>query len=123
MSGTRPLDVTPAGVLGSIAVLVVAAVCVRLGFWQLDRLQERRDRNAVVEARMAMPPVALAGLPSDTAGLVHRRVTLAGGYDHAHDLVLAGRSMGGLPGVYLYSPLRLGTGAVLVERGWLPSAD
>jgi len=119
----RPLYVTPAGILGSLAVLVVVLVCVRLGLWQLDRLQERRTRNAAIAGRMALPPLTLDDAPADTAGLLHRRVALRGRYDHEHDIVLAGRSRRGLPGVHLYAPLRLDGGAVLVERGWLPSPD
>ncbi len=119
----RPLYVTTAGILGSLAVLVVVLVCVRLGLWQLDRLHERRARNAAIAERMALPPLTLDDAPADTAGLLHRRVVLRGRYDHEHDVVLAGRSRRGLPGVHLYAPLRLNGGAVLVERGWLSSPD
>lgn len=124
MTDQRPLIVTPRGIVGSLLVLLVAAACVRLGLWQLDRLGQRRDRNDVVEARFTATPMELNGVSGDSAGIVYRRVRLTGTYDHDHDVVLAGRSLHGLPGVHLFSPLRLERGgAVLVERGWLPSAD
>jgi cytochrome oxidase assembly protein ShyY1 len=35
---------------------VVAFTCVRLGFWQLNRLHGRREVNAMLEARGAETP-------------------------------------------------------------------
>jgi surfeit locus 1 family protein len=121
---TRTLSVTPSGVLGTLAVLVVAAVCVRLGFWQLDRLDQRRQRNAALQARSVQEVIALATAPLDTAGLIYRRVRVSGGLDHDRSIVLAGRSLGGAPGVHLLAPLRFPDGsAVLVNRGWVASPD
>ncbi|MEJ2215394.1 MAG: SURF1 family protein [Gemmatimonadota bacterium] len=118
----RPFHVTFGGLVGTVLVFGAAAVCVRLGVWQLHRLGERRAHNALMEARMVAPPVALEHVATDTA--VYRRVTLRGVYDDAHAIILANRSRRGLPGVDLLSPLRLADGdVVLVERGWLPSAD
>lgn len=119
----RPLELTRSGIAASVAVFVVAAVCVRLGFWQLDRRQERLERNAAVTERMAEPPVALVGPPVDTAGLTYRRARTRGRYDNPRALVLAGRSLAGAPGVHVLSPLRIAEGALLVNRGWLPSRD
>jgi surfeit locus 1 family protein len=119
----RPLELTRSGIAGSVAVFVVAAICVRLGFWQLDRRQQRLDRNTAVAERMAEAPVALVGPPLDTAGLTYRRAELRGRYDNPRALVLAGRSLAGAPGVHILAPLRIPDGAVLVNRGWLPSRD
>ena len=61
--------------------LAVAAVCGRLGLWQLDRLEQRQARNAVLEGRLAMPAL---DLPADRdteadADVLHfRRATAAG---------------------------------------------
>jgi surfeit locus 1 family protein len=118
----RPFRITFGGVVGTVLVFGAAAVCVRLGVWQLHRLRQREAHNAVMEARMAAPPVTLQHVATDTA--LYRRVTLRGVYDDEHTIILANRSRRGLPGVDLVAPLRLADGGVvLVERGWLPSAD
>ncbi|HKJ93170.1 MAG TPA: SURF1 family protein [Longimicrobiales bacterium] len=118
----KPLHITIAGVVGTALVFGAAAVCVRLGVWQLHRLGERERHNALMEARMAAEPVPLERVGVDTA--LYRRVTLRGVYDNEHTIILANRSRRGLPGVDLVSPLRMAGGdVVLVERGWLPSAD
>lgn len=117
--------VTRAGIIGTLLALLVAAVCVRLGIWQLDRLDQRRERNAAVAERMQASPRPLLGPVADTTGLLYRRVAVSGELDHARSVVLRGRSYRGSPGVHLITPLRLarGRGVVLVNRGWLPSAD
>lgn len=119
----RPLELTRAGIIASVAVLVVVAVCVRLGFWQLDRRDQRLTRNAAVAERLDSEPLVLDGMPRDTAGLTYRRAVVSGVLEGDASVVLAGRSHGGAPGAHLLSPLRLGTGALLVNRGWLPAPD
>lgn len=112
--------------LAVLVALVVAAGCVRLGLWQLDRLAQRRAVNARVAARMAEPPVAsLAALPADTALARFRSVRLSGLYDFEHELVLTARTRDGSPGVHILTPLRIPgeERAVLVNRGWVYSPD
>lgn len=106
------------------AFVVVALVCIRLGFWQAHRLRERRAVNAVALAARSQPVVTLGEAGWDTT-LVDRRVRIRGRYDHAHDIVLRGRQHGGVPGVEIVSPLLAehGDRAVLVNRGFVPSPD
>jgi surfeit locus 1 family protein len=120
-----PLRLTRAGVIGTLMAVTVAAVCIRLGFWQLDRLEQRVERNRAVAERLSQPPLSLSVVGEDTAGLLYRRVELRGEYDHARSIVLGGRAHRGAPGVNLLTPLVLegGGGAVLVNRGFVPSAD
>lgn len=120
----RPLYLTTSGIAGTLLVVLVVIVCARLGFWQLDRLDQRRERNALIEARLAEPPVPLErALGGGGEALVWRRVTGGGVYDNERTLVLAGRAMDGQPGVYVVTPLRTPGGAVLVERGFVASPD
>lgn len=104
---------------------LVAVVCVRLGFWQLDRLQERRERNARLLAARAAPVVDLTGGVTDTTALAYRRVRITGRYDSAHDLILRGQVYREVPGVHVVTPLRPveGDTAFLVNRGFVPAPD
>lgn len=108
----------------AIAV-VVAGACVRLGIWQLDRLEQRRASNALVASRLDSAIVAPAALPADTTAARYRRVRVTGTFDYEHEIVLAGRAREGSPGVNLLTPLRLaGTDtAILVNRGWVYAPD
>jgi surfeit locus 1 family protein len=113
-----------------IIALTVAAVCVRLGFWQVDRLDQRRDRNSVALAALDRPPITLnpaaARAISATPGdFTYRRAVIEGEMLTDRQVVWRGRSLAGRPGVNLLAPMRIvGSDAVaLVNRGWVPSDD
>jgi surfeit locus 1 family protein len=109
-----------------VALAVVsAAIFVRLGFWQLSRLQERRARNALVSARMQSDPIDVRALPRDTAMARFRRVRVTGTPDYEHELVYAARTHRGSPGVNLLTPVKLpgSDTAILLDRGWVYSGD
>jgi surfeit locus 1 family protein len=120
--------------------LVLAAVFVRLGVWQLDRREERRAFNASRAAALARPPLLLGGnVPAgagraigaasasaapDSAAAVHRRAVATGVFDLSRERVVGQRSWRGSPGVGLLAPLLLeGGGEVWVDRGWAPAPD
>jgi surfeit locus 1 family protein len=108
-------------ILGSIFALV----CLRLGFWQLARLSERKALNRELSARATTAPVPLDQLPKDTAEAHFRRVTVKGTYDYTHEIYVTNRTRNGSPGVQVITPLkRAGTDtAVLVTRGWVYAPD
>jgi len=113
-----------ARIVGTALVLLVAAVCIRLGFWQLARLGEKQAINAAIVERSAQPQVRLGSATRDSAGLIFRPATASGHYDNERTIILPGRSYRGAPGVLVLTPLRLADGsAVLVQRGWAPAAD
>jgi len=99
---------------------IVAFTCVRLGFWQLNRLHGRKDVNAMLEARGAQAPAPITSLQPDA--MPYRHVTVTGTYDPAHEQILSGRTSDqGDPGNLVLTPLVLGNGtAVIVDRGWVP---
>ena len=111
----------PRLILFAVLALAGAALFVRLGFWQLDRLGQRRERNALLTARIGAPPAPWG----DTTATRYRRVTIAGVPDYEREIILAGRSRRGSPGVNIVTPLRLrgSDTAVLVNRGWVYSPD
>ncbi len=118
------------GVLAAAFILGMCALCVRLGFWQLDRLEQRRARNAALVRMGALPPLVLDATTADSirrdpARFVNRRVTVRGAYLPAGEVVLRGRAHEGNPGVHLVTPMAADDNGVLVmvNRGWVPSPD
>jgi surfeit locus 1 family protein len=105
--------------------ILAAALFVRLGMWQLSRLDERRLRNRLIAARLEAPPVDVSVLPKDTSLAHYRRVRVTGERDYDHELVYAARTHRGAPGVDLLTPIRVAGSdtAVLVNRGWVYSGD
>ena len=105
--------------------VALAALFVRLGRWQLDRLTWRRALNAEVAAHTAAAPVPVDQLPRDSAAMRYRRVQLSGVFDYANEIVITQRIRGGSPGVHLLTPLRIPgrDTAWLINRGWVYSPD
>ena len=128
--GSTPFWLRPKWLVGHVLVVAVVAVCIAAGFWQLRRLDERRDRNAAIEARSSVPvqPIdevvgADAGF-TDADGLVYRRATARGSYDADASVLVRSRSLDGRPGFHVLTPLVTGDGdALIVNRGFAPFTD
>jgi surfeit locus 1 family protein len=105
--------------------VVAATIFVRFGFWQVSRLHERQARNATIVQAQRGTPTPLASLPADTGAAHYRPTLVRGRFDYEHELVLAGRTHQGSPGVELLTPVRMAGGdtAILVDRGWVYSPD
>ena len=121
---------TVRGAIAALLALVIAAACFRLGFWQLDRLEQRRAQNEQVRQALALPavqltPELLSEIERNPRALLNRRVRALGAYDFSRQIVLRGRARDGQPGVHVVTPLLLtdSDAAVLVNRGWAPSPD
>jgi surfeit locus 1 family protein len=111
----------------TILVLVMMVVLARLGFWQLDRLDQRREKNAIAAAALASAPLDLfeEDLASDLTALRDRPAKASGEYDLDNQLVLKVQNWEGQAGAHLITPLLRADGkkAVLVDRGWIPEAE
>jgi cytochrome oxidase assembly protein ShyY1 len=113
----------PRWLLAHLAALLVVAVLVSLGVWQLNRLDERRARNDLIEARLAMaaePVVDLADLGDRGDALDDLRfrpVTASGAYDGETTAVRT--TQDGVTGAWVFSTLDAGGGElVVVLRGF-----
>lgn len=118
---------------------VLAALFIRLGFWQLDRREEVMRHNAFISAQLRRPAVPYRELvresplrPTPSALLVdtalvpwYRQTTVVGVPDYEKEFVVTGVSRNGSPGVHIFTPLRVEgvRDAVLVNRGWVYSPD
>jgi surfeit locus 1 family protein len=112
----------------TLLVLAAMAVMIRLGFWQLDRLAQRRARNAEIAHQLALPPLSLndnSPLSDDLASLKTRQATARGSLDLSRQVALKYQNWNGSPGIHLITPLMIegSSRAVLVDRGWIPQAE
>lgn len=114
-------------VVGGFALLVAlaaAALCVRLGLWQLSRWQEKRELAARQEERLRAPVTELRSARVLSASLEGRRVSAVGVYEDSALVLMAGRIEQGEPGVGLVTVMALEQGGrLLVDRGWIPALD
>jgi surfeit locus 1 family protein len=117
--------ITRRALLLALPAIIIAAVCIRLGFWQLARLSERRAENARIAATIAAAPIDITAIPADSAGARGQQVAVRGTYDFDREVILLNRSREGAPGVNLLTPLRIDgrDTAIMVNRGWVYSPD
>jgi surfeit locus 1 family protein len=114
----------PRYIVLTVITVALALGCFRLSKWQVDRLAQRRARNAMLAARLETAPAALSDIPADTSLGHYRRVHVSGAFDYDREVALALRSRDGSPGVYVLTPLRLTDGrTVLANRGWVYAPD
>jgi len=122
------LVLRPSWIALLLLTVLLAVAFVGLGRWQLDRLDQRRAQNALVEAAREARPVPVdqelaAGRPVSPDG-VWRRVTATGTYDRAHEVLVRGRAVADRTGLLVVTPLVTADGtALLVVRGWTPPSS
>jgi surfeit locus 1 family protein len=122
LSARKPSPFRGRWLWATIGVALMCALFLTLGFWQLQRLEQKRATNALILARMQEPPLALSGQTLDPEQANLRRADVRGTYDYSQEIVLRNRTLNEIPGVHVIVPLRIAgsDAAVLVDRGWIP---
>jgi len=102
----------------SLLVLVLLPLCLRLGFWQLAREQEKLALQQNWQERQMEIPVALQSVDT-AADLQYLQVWFEGHYDNEHVFLLDNRTYQGQVGFEVVQPFRtLDNRIVFVNRGW-----
>lgn len=105
---------------GTIAIVLLALICVRLGFWQLDRAEQKKQVISAVQARGKLPPLSAADLNQTFDQLNHRQVKLQGTLDWDHLIYLDNQVEGGRIGYQVLVPFQLThQKLVLINLGWI----
>jgi cytochrome oxidase assembly protein ShyY1 len=115
-------------ILFALVVVLLGWLAWFLGEWQFHRLEDRKERNEVVERNVDAEPVpvteVLAVGEPVASGEVWRRVTATGEYDVSDTVIVRYRTRDGASGVDVVVPLVTREGPVLlVDRGWLATGN
>ena len=106
----------------TLLVFAGTALCIRLGIWQLDRLEQRRAFNAQFESARALPVLDLNQEQSESlAEMEWRSVEVNGEYDFANQVAVRNQYYGNEYGYHLLTPLLFDGQAAIVDRGWIPA--
>lgn len=106
-----------------IAAVVVAAIGIALGRWQMHRAHEKQAIEAAMSARGKMQPLDFDGTAIPVMEHAEfRRIRMQGIFESGWPVYLENRSYQGRAGFYLLMPFRIAPSGehVLVARGWLP---
>ncbi|WP_434357866.1 SURF1 family protein [Parasalinivibrio latis] len=99
----------------TLFTLILIAVLVKLGFWQLSRADEKAD---ILSQHAASQQTVVAGLSADTP-VSGQSFELTGSFDLGHAFFLDNQTHKGRVGYQLYLPFTSGEHTVLVDVGWL----
>ena len=119
---------TPRWILTTLLAIAGVAVLIRLGFWQLDRLTQRRAFNERVSAQIHQPALDLNTADTPDAAwwdMEYRSVVVRGRYALDQEVLLRNQVWQDQLGFHVLTPLQMeGSGQwVLVDRGWIPFTD
>jgi surfeit locus 1 family protein len=106
----------------TLLVIAGTLVLIRLGIWQLDRLEQRLAFNAQVTAARSQSVLDLnQDQPVDVSAMEWRPVQVTGKYDFENQIAIRNQYYGEQYGFHLLTPLLSQGTAVLVDRGWIPA--
>jgi surfeit locus 1 family protein len=103
-----------------IAAVVVVAIGVTLGNWQLRRADQKSALQLEMQTRAEYVPVNANAQPAEPSPQEFRRITAEGEFVRPWAVYLDNRPYQGKAGFYLVMPFKLAGSdkSVLVMRGW-----
>lgn len=111
------------GLVPTLVTIILIPVFIRLGYWQLDRAEQKRHMQQSYEQRTRLPSFRLEKRVDAKDELEYRRVYVRGVFDEKHQVFVDNKVHKGKVGYYVVTPLRM-TGSdkyVLINRGWVPA--
>ncbi len=98
--------------------VLLLPLLLRLGYWQLERGEEKQQLQDQINVALSLPRVLLDGFEPEPPLL--RKVTLQGHFESAKYWLLANQVRNARVGYEVIVPYRLESGVlVLVNRGWV----
>lgn len=124
--GSYRFLISPKWIAFHLLVIVLVVAMINLAFWQLRRLDERRQFNAKVRENANQPIVPfvdLRGALTEPSTVEWRRVRVSGTYLPGHQFLVVNRSQNGETGRNVVDAVQLAGGTLLlVNRGFVSNA-
>lgn len=94
---------------------------MKLGFWQLDRAEQKRQLQTQYESQEKLPAIVL-GTDINQQLSPYSKVVVKGQYDTTRFFLFDNKTYQGKPGYQVLSPIKINgvKNAILVNRGWVP---
>jgi len=109
----------------TVVLLVLLPIFLLLGWWQLQRAEEKRQLQAQYDALARDEPVWISRHSESAEALRFHRVRVRGVYEPRFQILLDNRVHQGQAGYHVLTPLRIEDSdmRVLVNRGWVPLGE
>ncbi len=106
----------------ALCVLFLFPVLMRLGFWQLDRAEQKRQFQSDRDAKHLAIPVPVESVDlNNKQALKHMKVSVDGSYDNQKSILVSNQLFQNRPGYEVITAFKLSNSdqIVLVSRGWV----
>jgi len=105
----------------TLAAVLVIALTLSLGRWQLERASTKEERAESYARLSRQPPIHVGVRPLDADALKYRQVAAKGEWLTEYGIFLDNQVLKGEVGYYVLMPLRLEGSdmSILVNRGWI----
>ena len=112
------------GIIPTIIFLLILPVLLRLGFWQLDRAEEKRGLITQFKQQNKLGPISLTDNLKADFNLNYRTAKVSGRYDSSKQVFIDNKIYQGKLGAYALTPFKINNSeySILVNRGWVPMA-
>lgn len=115
-------------ILLTLGAFALAALCVRLGFWQWHRMEHKQHQQALIERHLGARAVPVESVLRPDRPVAEdtewTRVRAIGTFDERRQVTVKFTTRDGAAGADVVTPLVLADGsALLVDRGWLATAN
>ena len=107
----------------TIFAVIFFLLFIYLGFWQLDRAEQKREFQSFYNERHQEEIINLNNnLISNTSDFLWRRVSATGVFLEDQQILLDNQVNAGQAGYYVYTPFKIRNSLdiFLINRGWVP---
>ena len=108
----------------TIIFLLALPILLRLGFWQLDRAEEKRGLISLFQQQNELGSLYIKDMMKLDHKLNYRSAKVTGKYNLEKQIFIDNKIHQGKTGVYALTPFKLNNSeySILINRGWVPMA-
>ena len=105
----------------TLAAFLSVALMVKLGFWQYDKAEQKRQLQSTYDSRMLQQAVSIPHRVIDIEDWRYRRLVATGHFDATYQIFLDNQVEGEVAGYHVITPFipNDGGAVLLVDRGWV----
>lgn len=105
----------------TVAAVVLITLFLLLGFWQLERAEQKRNLADILDIRHKLPPFRLTEKTAADEQFEHRNLSAEGIFIPEKTIFIENRKYMGRSGFHVITPLSVNGSShyLLVNRGWV----
>ena len=113
--------------LPTLVFIIFFTLFIKLGFWQLDRADQKKIINMAFVDRQSQPPIPLNNetIQMPIEDIIWHHVTISGEFLNDKNIILDNQVVQEKIGFLIYTPFKIldSNRTILVNRGWYPLSN